>query len=775
MKRVIPYIIAALMVFSLFSLPTYAAEENVLEPVTLADTELVRIVLTDASNDLQGGNASFALEITNKSDIGLAFSLNAISVNSRLCSPSWVNVDDPNYYGDGDDINIPTGESRTVTAGWDMPTLAQAGVNYVQTVEGFIVSEWGLDYYMERSDEVGYEDMDAYMALESEYRSSEQRTPISVTFPVVDTDKSAVEDVVYNTDFEPVTIIDDEGVTAIVHDFYFDHDPVYPGSDTEIGPCLVISIENRTGELLSTVIYATIDGVSGMLNGGDIPAGKTLIKAMNFSGYEKPTSANNIQLDFSLYGTEHYVYGNYSTSLNLDMTPYAEHTSGVYGTAAWVENGSLAETEAAETESLTTFEYDSEGALGEPATLLDNDKINMVLTDVQNVSAEMEDATVTVEVTNKTSSEMIFGTDLASVNNMMCRPFWDSSEVDYLSQELNVAGGETTQVHLKWLGSDLSKNGINYVDLAEGFITVYQTDSDELRIPFSIQFPVEETDLPSNTDVAYFTEFTPVVIVDDEDVTAIVHDYYFGRFGPTLVVSLENRTENMLYCSWLPCHVNDTEISSSTGGGLIDPLPAGKSGIDEISFGDFNESDKQSIQSIDFTFSLLFENGEPVLQVPVSIDTSAYQNSLSGGYGIAKEPTSSNDLFWVPDPVIDAACMTSVGDNGEFRFAVNYGENQLGETVFNIYFENNGSVPVSFVVPEITIDGNSVASTCATLGDFEFQPGGAGNFYVELESYVPNPSFNATFNLQVMNVNFEPIYRTTVSASFSESGEAVIA
>lgn len=355
-KKRICHVLALVMVLSLFAAVGTAALADGgdgFEPITVADDDSVKIVATDLTSSTEDGAASFTLEITNKTDMGLEFSFDAVSVNDRMCPLTWVESSEPTY---GEPVvDIPAGETRSVSAGWGMRDLAQVGVNYAESAEGLVTAKWSADYYREKADQIADDDIDAWNALELAEHSFDLNTPFSLTFPAVETDLAAQEDVIYDTDFEPVVIVDDENVTAVIHDYYADHNK-RPYSDEEIGPSLVISVENRTGDMLKLSLDASVDGNYGSVNGGGwIPPGKTLIDSMSFSlldenGRVYPTSADNIKLGFALLDEDSIVYRNYSMELELDVTPYADSTSSVYGTAAWVENPVPEETpEPAET------------------------------------------------------------------------------------------------------------------------------------------------------------------------------------------------------------------------------------------------------------------------------------------------------------------------------------------------------------------------------------------------------------------------------------------
>ena len=346
MKRTLCVFLALFLVFSLLPVQALGAgEDRSFEPVTVADDESVKVVVTDLVNAPETSAASFTLEITNKTEMGLEFTLTAFSANDRMCPLSWIDGHDPS----SEAVTIPSGETRSVSAGWDMPALAQVGVNYVQSADGYLSAVWSNDYYMEKYDEAG-DDTDALLAVDEQYYAFELLIPFSLPVPDAEMDIPATEEIVYDTAFEPVTIVDDEGVTAIVHDYYFDHDHRSEYSDEEIGHSLVISVENRTGEMLGLHLDGAVDGSPAAVNSSQwVPSGKTLVESINYYilalGYGvELTSANTLHLNFALLDEENVIYGNYSTSLDLDVSPYADVTSSVHGTAAWVADPTPPET-----------------------------------------------------------------------------------------------------------------------------------------------------------------------------------------------------------------------------------------------------------------------------------------------------------------------------------------------------------------------------------------------------------------------------------------------
>ncbi len=319
MKKTLCVFLALFLAFSLLSVPALAdGEDSSFEPVTVADDESVKVVVTDLVNSPEDSSASFTLEITNKTDEGHAFYLFAFSVNDRMCPLSWTKL--PEFSDDGS-VYIYAGETVSISAGWDKSSLAQVGVNYVQSAEGYISPSWNYD--------------------------EELSVPISLPFPAVEMGVPATEDVIYDTDFEPVTIVDDEGVTAIVHDYYVDEDS---------GVSLVISVENRTGEKLAApYMRADIDGVPADTRSISrlLPPGKTMIEALAFTSpdphgwkiYTSADSMDRIMLTLGKYdGTPGLFSGDGVWNVELDISPYADATSSVYGTAAWVADPTPPET-----------------------------------------------------------------------------------------------------------------------------------------------------------------------------------------------------------------------------------------------------------------------------------------------------------------------------------------------------------------------------------------------------------------------------------------------
>ena len=371
------------------------------------------------------------------------------------------------------------------------------------------------------------------------------------------------------------------------------------------------------------------------------------------------------------------------------------------------------------------------GAAFEPVTLADDDTLKVVLTAADNGEERHADATFTMEIENKTDIALDLSLDTFAINDMMWNPIWqEGSPFSGYGNSIVVPAGETVTASARWQSGDMECLGINYAEHAEGAIAT-EWDYGELNeqrmaayeaadyeaanameekraaaekhIPISLEFPAAGTDLAPSEDIVYLTDFEPVVLVDDGSVTAVVHDYYVGIW-PTLIVSVENHTDDILTCSWTPMNVDGYEVDSVGSFGfvgntvlpgktLVAELSISGTTIGEIVYNDtYTEVISDTTEYVEFDsadhislpLTLTKEDGSIYLQSSVELDVAGRTDASSGIHGTAKYVDDQTMIAslpsegpaqpaWMPDPVADADAVALVGDKKEYVIGLTRG------------------------------------------------------------------------------------------------------
>ena len=465
--------------------------------------------------------------------------------------------------------------------------------------------------------------------------------------------------------------------------------------------------------------------------------------------------------------------------------------------------------------SLTVCAWADGGDAFEPVTVVDDDTVKIVVTELSNSPADGA-ASFTLEIENKTDMGLDFGLRNFSVNDMMCTPQWRD---DYSLTSLTVPAGETVSASASWDADSLQRAGVNYAQSAEGIIhaewnfdeyyTQYQTidlpddwnnnggaaynalqdqlESSKRDIPISLTFPPVDTDVPASGELTYYTDFEPVVIVDNEDITAVVHDFYRSgyREGALAVnVSVENHTAQSLRI---------TGTSSADGTELptfgVGPVSAGKTLVSQYYFSGAEVGvDLSAAETVSLTLTFYDEDNNVYLEASVDLDTASRSTSSDGTFGMAKSADSqsasqedSGELYWVPDPKADAAAMTTLGDNGEYLLGMTYTDEVFsGYQALLLYFENNSSDSIDFYSYNVMLNGSpfpdNMPNVFASFSEeLLVPPGGAINL-VLMDDMAPFPTggFSLDFDIDYLSADHYVIAKDSISATVSETGEATI-
>ncbi|MEA4966003.1 MAG: hypothetical protein VB055_09305 [Oscillospiraceae bacterium] len=268
------------------------------------------------------------------------------------------------------------------------------------------------------------------------------------------------------------------------------------------------------------------------------------------------------------------------------------------------EESALAETTAAAAEDLTLAE----------TTLVDTDDCTVIAKAYR--TDEFWGPTIQLYLENKTSDRtLMFAIDGASVDGVMCDPFWAEE----------VAAGKKSNSDVSWSTSTLAENGILYLQNAEFTIRVYNSDDysaeDLVDQPCSLSLEGGKGEAVSAPDF----DFPEQVLADGPDVKAVVKDFEpDGDLGPTLVLYLENSTDKTLMFS---------ADNTSVNGFLCDPcwtttVAAGKVAYVQMSFGecDLSANGITAFQAVEFTLKA-YDNddwsADPLLDSLVTVNLGA--------------------------------------------------------------------------------------------------------------------------------------------------------
>lgn len=193
---------------------------------------------------------------------------------------------------------------------------------------------------------------------------------------------------------------------------------------------------------------------------------------------------------------------------------------------------------------------------------------------------------------NKTAdTKLMFSIDDASVNGVMCDPFWAEE----------VPAGKKSNSTVSWSNSTLTDNGIAYLQDLEFSLTVYNAED------YSQDNLVEQICTLSleggSGEAVYMPEFSmpEIVLADEQSVQVVAKDFDpEGFFGPTLVLYLVNNTDKTLMFS-----ADDVSVN----GYVCDPFWAttvapGKVAFSEVSWSESTLAENGITTFVDIEFTL---------------------------------------------------------------------------------------------------------------------------------------------------------------------------
>lgn len=202
----------------------------------------------------------------------------------------------------------------------------------------------------------------------------------------------------------------------------------------------------------------------------------------------------------------------------------------------------------------------------------------------------------TVLLENRSDKSLTFAIENGIVNGFMCDPYWAS----------DVAAGKKDYSEISFYQDSLDLCGIRYLDEVTLIFRVYDSNDwgadDVFRetVTFRLNNSTTESAL---RDVTFSHGFTDVVIVDNDQFKVVARDFDpNGEWGATLMLYIENRTDQNLYFS-----INDASIN----GFMCDPywidyLLPGTKAYSEVYWytSTLEESKITSISEIEFLFRI---------------------------------------------------------------------------------------------------------------------------------------------------------------------------
>ena len=190
--------------------------------------------------------------------------------------------------------------------------------------------------------------------------------------------------------------------------------------------------------------------------------------------------------------------------------------------------------------STFTMDYDN----FQEIVLVDDENCLFKITGVE----EGESYNWSVQLENRTETELMFSFRNVAVNGYMCDPGWGSS----------VAAGEVQEDTVEWWSDIMEVNGITHVEEVEFNLQVYDNENwgdDLIQEPFMIECACEEE--PSGYDAPE----EGIVLADNENIFVIANGPYvddeWGEY--TLDIYMENKTDMDMYVSLTDVCVNSFE------------------------------------------------------------------------------------------------------------------------------------------------------------------------------------------------------------------------
>lgn len=232
--------------------------------------------------------------------------------------------------------------------------------------------------------------------------------------------------------------------------------------------------------------------------------------------------------------------------------------------------------------------------------LVDNDSIKAEITGIDTDG--FWGYTWKIYLENKTDQTLMYAIENASVNGVMCDPFWATE----------VAGGMKENDDITWPSSTLENNDIERVTQVEFTFRVYPSDdwsADNVYEETLTVYPLGEENAET---VGHTSSESDTVLFDNDTAQMIVTGYDpDNMWGYTVNVFLNNKTDRTLMFS-----VDDVSVN----GYMCDPfwatdVAAGKSSNDDINFSssDFESNGITDVNEIRMTVRVTDEETYDVI------------------------------------------------------------------------------------------------------------------------------------------------------------------
>ena len=179
----------------------------------------------------------------------------------------------------------------------------------------------------------------------------------------------------------------------------------------------------------------------------------------------------------------------------------------------------------------------------EELTVVDNDYMTMKFTDL-DVNGSWG-YTLKVNIENKSDNDLLIGMNNASIDGVMCDPFWATS----------VAVGKKMNGDISWPKTLLEKNGLSGINNLAFTLNVSDNNTWDSIFEEECSLTIDSS-VPAPNEVTY-PNFNEQVIVDnDQLIFKLINIDPQGDMGYTLRVYIENKTNSLVLISWDEVSVN---------------------------------------------------------------------------------------------------------------------------------------------------------------------------------------------------------------------------
>ncbi len=467
-----------------------SAEQAGMDTVLL-DDDTVLVTVTGCGSD-DDGSQYVELLLENKTDEQLEISMNSVAVNGRVCD-SWYE------YVDG-------GSKRYSQIEFSAERLAQSGINYIETVAGALCIR----------------SSDSYETLST--------TDVSFTVPTDGAEGPAVSEPDYGHGFEPVTLMEADGLAVTAVDF----DPHPGGEDSYYYDCpqLMLHAVNSTDSSVNFFLReATVNGTTCTPSWSvSLPAGMEAYSPCTWWSEELE----------SAHVDEIYAVG---------FTVVAQNTENYTD---------LATAPAA----LTVAEGGEEASPAEGILLVEGSLARLTATDY-----DPEEFSFDILTENLSDQALQFSLEDTIVNGMAVDSYWSTT----------VQPGMRSYEELYWESDRMALNGINYIETVTATLKIYGGDGGYIgENTLEWTAPTDGMDGPAMGEPALSGEMEPVDVLTGSVHLSLV-DYqppmeneWGGMTSPRLIFFAENTGDGAAQV-----YIEDVTVDGLECYGTYNKLPAG--------------------------------------------------------------------------------------------------------------------------------------------------------------------------------------------------------